>query len=144
MAEVKKGDKIKVEYVGKLEDGTVFDSSEKHDVPLEFTVGSGQIIPGFDEAVLGMEVGEEKEITLPPEKAYGEYNPEFKKEISRDAFESDQEIKPGMMFMVGLQDGRQVPVKIAEIKEDKVLIDLNPPLAGKTLNFKIKVVDINN
>ena len=77
MTVIKKGDKVKVEYTGSLEDGTVFDSSKNHDAPLEFVVGSGQLIKGFDDAVIGMKVGDEKEISLPPEEAYGQHNPEF-------------------------------------------------------------------
>jgi len=137
-----KGSKIKVEYVGTLEDGTVFDSSEKHNSPLEFIVGEGQLIKGFDDAVVGMKVGEEKEVKLLPEDAYGPHNPEFVRDMPKDMFPKDQEIKPGMIFMVDLQDGRQLPVRVTKVSDGHVTIDLNPPLAGKTLIFKIKVVDI--
>lgn len=139
---IKKGDKVKVEYVGSLEDGTVFDSSEKHNAPLEFVVGAGQLIKGFDDAVVGMKVGEEKEITLPPEEAYGSHNPEFVKDMPRNLFPQDQEIQPGMSFIVDLQDGRKIQVRVSKVSEDAVTIDLNPPLAGKTLIFKIKIVEI--
>ena len=139
---IKKGDKVKVEYTGSLEDGTVFDSSEMHDAPLEFIVGAGQLIKGFDEAVVGMKIGEEKEIKIPPEEAYGEHNPEFVKDMPRDCFPPEQEIQPGMMFMVALQDGRQIPVRVTAVTDENVTIDLNPPLAGKTLVFKIKIVEI--
>ena len=139
---IKKGDKVKVEYVGSLEDGTVFDSSEKHNAPLEFVVGEGQLIKGFDDAVVGMKVGEEKEITLPPEEAYGSHNPEFVKDMPRNLFPQDQEIQPGMSFIVDLQDGRKIQVRVSKVSEDAVTIDLNPPLAGKTLIFKIKIVEI--
>ena len=142
MAIVKKGNKVKVEYVGTLEDGTVFDSTEKLGAPLEFEAGAGQLIKGFDDAVLGMEEGEEKEIKLLPKDAYGEHNPELTKEIPKDCFPQDQDIKPGMVFMMGLQDGRQIPVRISKVSNDAITVDLNPPLAGKTLIFKIKVVDI--
>jgi FKBP-type peptidyl-prolyl cis-trans isomerase 2 len=142
MTTVKKGNKIKVEYVGTLEDGTVFDSSEKHGEPLEFEAGAGQLIKGFDDAVLGMKQGEEKEIKIIPKDGYGEHNPELVKEMPKDCFPPDQDIQPGMIFMMGLQDGRQIPVRIAQVSNDSVTIDLNPPLAGKTLIFKIKVVDI--
>ena len=142
MKVVIKGSKIKVEYVGTLEDGTVFDSSEKHNSPLEFIVGEGQLIKGFDDAVVGMKVGEEKEVKLLPEDAYGPHNPEFVRDMPKDMFPKDQEIKPGMIFMVDLQDGRQLPVRVTKVSDEQVTIDLNPPLAGKTLIFKIKVVDI--
>jgi len=139
---VAKGSKIKVEYTGKLEDGTVFDSSEKHNSPLEFVVGEGQLIKGFDNAVVGMKMGEEKEIKLPPEEAYGPHNPEFVKDMPKNMFPEDQDIQPGMIFMVDLQDGRQLPVTVTKVTEENVTVDLNPPLAGKTLIFKIKIVDI--
>ena len=139
---VEKGNKIKVEYVGKLEDGTVFDSSEKHDQPLEFVVGEEQLIRGFDNAVIGMKIGEEKEIKIPPEEAYGPHNPDFVREMPKDMFPKDQEIKPGMIFMVDIKDGRQIPVKVTKVSDEDVTIDLNPPLAGKTLVFKIKVLEI--
>ena len=142
MSIVKKGDKIKVEYEGKLEDGTIFDSSEKHDTPLEFTVGDGQLIKGFEEAVVGMSVGEEKEIKLLPEEAYGSHNPELVREMPKESFQADQEIQPGMVFLMNLPDGRQIPVRIIQISDEKVTIDLNSPLAGKTIVFKIKVLEI--
>ena len=137
---VKKGDKIKVEYTGTLEDGTVFDSSEKHGQPLEFEVGAGQIIKGFDEAVIGMETGEEKEITLQPAEAYGDINPQMVQKVPRDKLPPDQDPKAGMMLMMKLQTGQQLPVKIIEVTDTEVTIDINHPLAGKVLKFKIKVV----
>ena len=107
MKSVEKGDKVKVEYTGKLEDGTIFDSSEKQGAPLEFEVGAGQVIKGFDEAVVGMKKDEEKEITLKPEEGYGERNPELVKDMPKESFPKDQEIKPGMVFMMKVQDGRE-------------------------------------
>lgn len=142
MSVIKKGDKIKVEYTGLLEDGTVFDSSSLKGCPLEFEVGSGQLLRKFEEAVVGMNTGEEKEIVISPEDGYGEHKSEFLKEISKEYFPDDQEIGPGMFFMMVMQDGRQRPVKISSISEDNVTIDLNHPLAGKTLIFKIKVIEI--
>ena len=139
---VKKGDKVKVEYVGSLEDGTVFDSSDMHKAPLEFVVGAGQLIKGFDEAVVGMKVGEEKEVKILPEDAYGLHHPELVKEMPRELFPADQDIQPGMLFMVALQNGRQIPVQISKVSDDEITVDLNSPLAGKTLTFKIKIIDI--
>ena len=139
---VKKGDKVKVEYIGTLEDGSIFDSSDKNDTPIEFIVGSGQLIKGFEDAVVGMKVGEEKEIKIPPEEAYGPHNPEFVKDMPRDIFPENKQIKIGMIFLVSLQSGRQIPVWISKISENSVTVDLNPPLAGKTLTFKIKIVEI--
>lgn len=142
MSVVKKGDKIRVEYEGVLEDGTVFDSSKLKGCPLEFEVGSGQLFKKFEEAFIGMNIGEEKEIIIYPEDAYGEHKPEFLKEISREFFSADQELSPGMFFMMVMQDGRKIPVKISNISGDVVTVDLNHPLAGKTLIFKIKVLEI--
>ena len=142
METAQKGDKVKVEYVGTLEDGTIFDSTEKHQTPLEFVIGSGHIIQGFDNAVEGMKVGEEKQITLSPKEAYGEYNPELLKDIPKEVFPQDKTLQKGMVFMLNLPSGQQVPARISEIKDQEVTIDLNPPLAGKTLKFKIKLLAI--
>jgi peptidylprolyl isomerase len=139
---VKKGDKIKVEYTGTLEDGTLFDSSEAHGQPLEFEVGSGQLIKGFDDAVIGMEIGEEKEIKLQPSEAYGEHNPELVKKVPKEQFPKEKELKPGMILLIKLPNEIQVPVRIAEVTDDEIALDLNHPLAGKVLIFKIKVVEI--
>ncbi len=139
---IKKGDKVKVEYEGTLEDGTVFDSSEKHGQPLEFEMGSGQIIPGFEKAIAGMKKGQEKNITLKPSDAYGDPKPELIKTIPKTAIPTDKELKPGMLIGVGLPNGAQLPAKITKVTKDLITIDLNHPLAGKVLNFKVKVVSI--
>ena len=140
---IKKGNKVKIDYTGTFDDGTVFDASEKHGKPLEFEVGAGQIIPGLDEAIVGMEKDEEKEIKIIPEKAYGNRNPELVKKIPRDKLPKDKEIKPGMMLMMGTAEGTQFPATIVEATDTEVTIDLNHPLVDKTLNFKFKIVDIN-
>ncbi len=138
---VKKGDKIKVEYEGRLEDGTVFDSTEKHGgEPLAFEVGAGQMIKGFDEGVLGMELNKEKEITLKPVDAYGEYNEDAIQKVPKRMMPAEVEV--GMQIGVPLQNGQTIPAKITEIKGDMVTIDMNHELAGKILTFKIKVVAI--
>ncbi len=140
---IKKGNKIKIEYTGTLDDGKVFDSSEKHGQPLELEVGSGKIIPGLDKALIGMKKDEEKEITVKPEEAYGERNEQFIKKIPRKQVPADQEPKPGMVLGLKSPDGRQFPAIITKVDDEELTIDLNHPLAGKTLNFKIKVVDIS-
>jgi len=139
---IKKGDKVKIDYTGTLEDGTVFDTSEGKQ-PIEFEVGSGMVIPGFDAALIGMKKGEEKEISLPPEKAYGPNNPNMLKKLPRDKLPPDQEPKPGMVLMIGTQQG-QFPAKITAIDDKEITVDLNHPMAGKKLNFKLKVVDIDS
>ncbi len=141
---VKKGNKVRVEYTGTLEDGTVFDSTQHgdHSHPFEFVVGRGDVIKGFDEAVIGMEVGDEKEITLKPEEAYGEIREDLTKEVPRDNLPKDKEPEPGMTLIMALPDGMQIPAKIKAVEGDRVILDLNHPLAGKTLKFKIKLVEI--
>lgn len=138
---VKKGDKVKIEYKGSFDDGTVFDSSEKHGKPLEFEAGTGKVIKGFDEAIIGMKAGEEKEVKIKPEDGYGMPNKDLVKDIPRDRLPKDKEPKPGMMLVMGTPDGQQIPARIVDVTADKIKIDLNHPLAGKTLNFKIKVVE---
>jgi FKBP-type peptidyl-prolyl cis-trans isomerase 2 len=139
---VKKGDKIKVEYEGKLEDGTVFDSSENHGEPLEFEIGNEQMLPAFEEQILGMELNEEKEFTLEPKKAYGEYDGSLQETVPKSELPDNQELEAGMLIIISVGEDMQIPAKIKEVKEDSVTIDLNHPLAGKTLNFRIKVVEI--
>ena len=143
MEEVNEGNKVKVEYEGKLDDGTVFDSSAKHDKPLEFVAGKGMVIPGFDKAIVGMKKGEEKEVKLTPAEAYGEPNPQLLKKVPREQLPKEQEIKPGMVLGVGLPTGQQIPAMVKEVDDKEVTLDMNHPLAGKNLNFKLKVVDIS-
>lgn len=138
---VKKGDKVKVEYTGTLDDGTVFDSSKGRD-PLEFEVGSGQVIKGFDSAVVGMNKGEEKEVKIKAEDAYGNHNPQLVKKVPKENLPKTQDPKVGMFLMLNLPDGQQFPAMISEVADKEVTIDLNHPLAGKNLNFKIKVVEV--
>ena len=137
---VEKGNTIKVEYTGSFENGEVFDASEKHGKPLEFKAGEGMVVPGFDKAVIGMNVGEEKEFTLKPEDAYGQPNPEAVQKVPKDKFPA--EAKEGMMIGIPLPNGQQMPAKIVKIEDDGVTIDMNSPMAGKTLAFKIKIVSI--
>lgn len=138
---VKKGDKVKVEYTGSLDDGTVFDSSKGKD-PLEFEVGSGQVIKGFDTAVVGMNKGEEKQVKINAEDAYGNHNPQLVKKVPKENLPKTQDPKVGLFLMLNLPDGQQFPAMISEVSDKEVTIDLNHPLAGKNLNFKIKVVEI--
>lgn len=141
---VKKGDTVKVEYVGQFEDGTIFDSSETHGQALSFTMGEGRMIPGFEKAVLGMKQNEEKDIVLEVEDAYGQPHPEFIKEVPREQLPKDQEPKAGMMLAVGLPNGQQIPALITKVTPTMVTIDMNHPLAGKVLKFHLKVVGISS
>jgi FKBP-type peptidyl-prolyl cis-trans isomerase 2 len=137
---VEKGNTIKVDYTGSFENGEVFDASEKHGQPLEFKAGEGMVVPGFDNAVIGMEVGEEKEVTLQPEEAYGQPHPQATQKVPKDKFPT--EAKEGMMIGIPMPNGQQVPAKIIKIDDAEVTIDMNHPMAGKTLIFKIKIIEI--
>lgn len=143
---IKKGDKVSIDYEGKLEDGTVFDSSSHgdHSHPLEFEVGSGQVIKGFEEAVMGMKKGEEKEFDIEPQDAYGDHNPESKRDILRSSLPPEQKPKKGMTLVINDPSGHQAPVKILAVDDKNITIDLNHPLAGKKLNFKIKIADVTS
>ncbi|MBS3167502.1 peptidylprolyl isomerase [Candidatus Woesearchaeota archaeon] len=139
---IKKGDKVKVEYVGKLEDGEIFDSSENHGKPLEFEVGAGQLIKGFDEAVVGMNKGDKKEIKIKSEEGYGEPKEDLIQKVPRNDLPKDKELNAGMMLSIQMPNGVQIPAMITEVNDIEVTIDMNHPLAGKTLIFEIKIVEI--
>lgn len=138
----KQGDIVTVEYEGRLEDGTVFDSTAKHGEPLKFDLGTKQIIPGFNKAIAQLSKGEEKEFTISAKDAYGEKNEKFEQKVPKIHMPKDQEPEAGMMLLMKTPSGQQVPVIIKKVDEDTVTLDLNHPLAGKTLIFKIKLVDI--
>ncbi|HQU56517.1 MAG: peptidylprolyl isomerase [Chitinophagaceae bacterium] len=142
MTQVKKGDKVKVHYHGKLNSGETFDSSEGRD-PLEFEVGSGKVIKGFDEGVTGMQVGDKKTINIPCNDAYGPVNPEMVIDMPKERFPEDMKIEKGMPLMMSDQQGQQFQVKVVEIKDASVLLDANHPLAGKDLTFDLELVEIN-
>ena len=141
MQQVKKGDKVKVHYHGKLDSGETFDTSEGRE-PLEFEVGSGMVIKGFDEGVTGMTKGEKKTINIPFNEAYGPLNPEMLIEVPKDKFPPDMEIELGMPLMMSDGQGQQFQVTIKEIKENAVILDANHPLAGKDLTFDLELVEI--
>jgi len=137
---VEKGDTVKVDYEGRFENGEVFDASEKHGQPLEFKAGEGMVVKGFDEAVLGMEVGEEKEFKLQPEDAYGQANPAAVQKVPKEKF--PMEVQTGMMIGIPMPNGQQIPAKIVGVEEKEVTIDMNHPMAGKTLIFKVKLAEV--
>lgn len=137
---IKKGDKVKVDYTGKFDDGTVFDTSEGKQ-PLEFEVGKGMVIAGFDNALIGMNKGDEKEIKVEPKEGYGEKTDQLLKKMPKEHLPPGPEAKVGMRVGLSTKDGQQIPAKITEVADKDVTIDLNHPLAGKNLNFKIKIVD---
>jgi peptidylprolyl isomerase len=141
MQQVKSGDTVKVHYHGKLTDGTTFDSSAGRE-PLEFEVGSGMVIKGFDEGVTGMKVGEKKTINIPVEEAYGEKQEEMMVEFPINQFPPDLKPEVGMPLTMTTAQGHPVQVVIAEVKSETVILDANHPLAGHDLVFDLELVEI--
>ena len=133
---------VSVHYTGTLETGEVFDSSRERD-PLSFTVGEGQMIPGFEKAVKGMKLNESKKITIAPEEAYGEMKPEMVQTISKEQLPPDLNPSVGQQLASQMPDGQQIVVTVTDVKDNEITIDANHPLAGKTLNFDIEVVKID-
>ena len=142
MSQAKSGDTVKIHYTGKLQDGTVFDSSEGND-PLEFTIGGGQVIPGFDEAVNEMSKGENKTVTIPVDKAYGPRNEELVMTAPLDQVPPDLNPEVGQQLQLGGPNGEMMVVKVVEINDQHIKLDANPPLAGQDLTFDIELVAIN-
>lgn len=136
------GDTVTVHYTGRLEDGTVFDSSEGKD-PLEFTVGEGRLIPGFEQGVLGMEPGQSKTVNIPSEDAYGPYDPELVTEVERSELPADLELEVGMQLQGSQPDGRVAIFTVKDFTNSTVTLDANHRLAGKDLIFDIEVVEVN-
>lgn len=141
MQTVKSGDTVKVHYHGRLEDGSTFDSSEGRE-PLEFEVGSGMVIKGFDDGVLGMVTGDKRTINISVDEAYGPKNPEMLVEFPKSNFPPDMVPEVGMRLNMTSGNGEVIPVIIAGIEEDKVMLDANHPLAGEPLVFDIELVEI--
>jgi len=141
MSKVKEGDTISIHYTGTLDDGTVFDSSEGGQ-PLSFVVGSGEVIEGFDKGVRGMEVDETRDITIAPEQAYGQYYEELVKVVPRSAFPPNVIPSVGLGFELQLPSGQSMPVRIIEVEGEEVTIDANHLLAGETLNFKVRLISM--
>ncbi len=141
MAQAKKGDKVKVHYTGKFTDNTVFDSSVTKE-PLEFEVGAGQMIKGFDQAVEGMKENEKKTVKIKPEEAYGEKHEELMLTVDKKEVFKDMDVKVGQKFEVPQQDGRTVIVEVDEIDGDNVVLNGNHPLAGRELVFDIQLIEI--
>ncbi|OJW85278.1 MAG: peptidylprolyl isomerase [Bacteroidetes bacterium 46-16] len=141
MQKAKSGDKVKVHYHGKLTNGTTFDSSEGRD-PLEFTVGGGQVIKGFDDAVLDMSVGEKKTVNIPVDQAYGQRNDDMMMEYPKSEFPADMIPEVGMELHMSDNMGNVFPVVITEVLDEAVVLDANHPLAGEDLTFEIELVSI--
>lgn len=141
MAKAKNGDKVSVHYTGKLFDGEVFDSSAERE-PLEFTLGSGSIIPGFEKAVAGMQPGETITTTITADQAYGRRREELVLEVGREKLPADLKPEVGQQLQMSSKDGRSTPVYVVGVTDDNVKLDANHPLAGKDLTFEIELVEI--
>ncbi|MFD0911744.1 FKBP-type peptidyl-prolyl cis-trans isomerase [Ruegeria arenilitoris] len=142
MTAIKQGDTVRIHYTGTLRDGNVFDSSEGRD-PLEFAVGSGQIIPGLDAALPGMEIGEKKRVEVDCQDAYGPINPAMRQDVPREGIPDDIPLDPGTQLQMQTPDGQALPVTVVDANKETVTLDANHPLAGQDLIFDIEVVSIN-
>lgn len=142
MSIVKENDNVKVHYTGTLSDGEIFDSSKGRE-PLAFTVGAGQMIPGFDAAVRGMKVSDVKKVTLEAADAYGDVQEGLVQKVSREQLPADLQPEVGQQLASQLPNGQQIPVTITEVADEHVMIDANHPLAGKALTFEIEMVSID-
>jgi peptidylprolyl isomerase len=142
MTTIKDGDTVLIHYTGTLIDGTVFDSSDGRD-PLEFVVGSGQIIPGLDVALPGMQAGDKKVVKIACKNAYGPINPAMRQGVPRDAIPDEIPLELGLQLQMHTPDGQPLPVTIVDITEAEVMLDANHPLAGKDLTFDFEVVSFD-
>lgn len=143
MAQAKPSDHVKVHYTGKLEDGTVFDSSQGGE-PLEFTIGGGQIIQGFEDGVVGMNPGESKTVNIPADRAYGPYRQEMVIVVDRDEFPPEISPNIGDQLQMNTPDGQAFIVTVTDVTDTDVTLDANHPLAGKDLTFDIQLVDVED
>jgi FKBP-type peptidyl-prolyl cis-trans isomerase 2 len=141
MSQVKSGDTVAIHYTGTLLDGTTFDSSEGRD-PLEFVVGSGQIIPGLDVALPGMAVGDKKKVQIACTDAYGPINPEMRQAVPREGIPAEIPLEVGLQLQMQTPSGQPMPVVVVELDEATVTLDANHPLAGKDLTFDIELMRI--
>jgi FKBP-type peptidyl-prolyl cis-trans isomerase 2 len=141
MSTVKANDTVRVHYTGKLADGEIFDDSRGRE-PIEFTLGAGQVIPGFEKAVLDMAVSDTKTVNIPSADAYGDHRPELIQAVPLS--ELPEEIKPevGMQLVSQAPDGQQIPLVVTEVNDDNIMVDANSPLAGKDLIFDLELVEI--
>ncbi len=142
MATAKSGDTVAVHYTGSLADGTIFDSSREGE-PLSFTIGVGQVIAGFNDAVEGMEIGESSTVTISAANAYGEYNEQFVITVPPADIPPEIEVEVGMDLQLHQEDGGAIPVRVTEVTDDHVTLDANHPLAGQNLTFEIELVSIS-
>lgn len=142
MSQAKAGDTVRINYTGTLDNGEQFDSSEGRD-PLEFVLGSGQIIKGLDSAIPGMAVGDKKTVSVPCAEAYGERNPDARQAVPREQMPDNIPLEAGTQLQMQTPQGQVVPVTVAEVTETEVTLDANHPLAGQDLTFAIEVMGID-
>jgi FKBP-type peptidyl-prolyl cis-trans isomerase SlpA len=141
MKKAEANDKVKVHYKGTLTSGEVFDSSEGRE-PLEFTLGSGQVIPGFDKGIEGMEVEEEKTIEISANEAYGPVREELIQDVPKSNLPEDINPEVGMRLVSQTPQGQEIPLVVTEVKDDSITVDANHPLAGEDLKFEVTLVEI--
>ena len=141
MTQAKSGDTVRIHYTGTLADGTQFDTSDGRD-PLEFALGGGQVIPGFDSAVDGMAVGENKSVTIQPDQAYGERHEQLVQQVPKNALPEDMEPAVGMQLQSQSPDGQVMNLVITDVADETITVDANHPLAGQALTFAIELVEI--
>ncbi|MDN3667309.1 peptidylprolyl isomerase [Algibacter miyuki] len=141
MSQVKENNTVKVNYTGKLADGQVFDSSEGKE-PIEFTLGQGQLIPGFEKGLIDMKLNEKKTITIVKDEAYGDVNPALIQEVQKTELPQDMAPEVGMGLVSKSPNGHEINLLVVEVKEESIVVDGNHPLAGKDLVFDLEVVEI--
>lgn len=141
MEGIREGDRVQVHYTGKLQSGEVFDSSQGRE-PLDLTIGEGKIIPGFEQALLGMQTGDKKSFDLTPDQAFGERKDELVHVIQKEQIPSDIKLEVGMQLALEGQQKEPIPAQVVDISESTVTLDTNHPLAGKDINFEVDVVEI--
>jgi peptidylprolyl isomerase len=141
MQQAQQGDTVNVHYTGTLDDGSVFDSSQGGE-PIQFTIGSGEVISGFEEAVLGMSAGQTKRERFPADRAYGDRRDDLVFEVNRSQFPAAAEVQVGDVVRIGFEDGTSAPVQVSDVEGDRITLDANHPLAGQALTFDLTLVSI--
>lgn len=142
MSQVKNGDTVQVHYTGTLDNGEIFDTSKERE-PLEFTLGRGQLIPGFEKAVLGLTIGDSTKVDIPSTEAYGEERKDLIIHVPKDQLPDDVKPQIGMQLQVNQPSGQPIPVRITEVGETELTLDANHPLAGKDLTFEIELLGVS-
>jgi len=141
---IEKGNKVKIEYEGSFDDGTIFDSSAAHESAFEFTIGNNEVIPGFEDGLIGMNEGEEKQVKILAKDAYGEIRQDLINKVPKTLLPEGMNVQKGMLLGLQAPDGRKIPALIEDVSENDITLNLNHPLAGKNLNFKLKVIEVHN